>query len=115
MWDSPVARSEKDPPPANAPGAGWRHVGGEREWRWGGRDVSRGGIADGYVHGRAGGGGHVWGTYGGRGAASRALDVVGGGGTVTPLVLHHKSFTKICHEHHVYVLMHVIKCVDQFM
>ena len=31
---------------------------------------------------------------------------------VTPSVLHCKSFTKTCHEHHVYVLMHVIKCVD---
>ena len=35
--------------------------------------------------------------------------------SVTPSVLHHKSFTKTCHEHHVYVLMHVIKCVDQFL
>ena len=34
---------------------------------------------------------------------------------VTPPVLHRKSFTKTCHEHHVYVLMHVIKCVDQFL
>ena len=32
---------------------------------------------------------------------------------VTPLVLHHKLFTKTLHEHHVYVLMHVIKSVDQ--
>ena len=31
---------------------------------------------------------------------------------VTPSVLHCKSF-KTCHEHHVYVLMHVIKSVDQ--
>ena len=38
-----------------------------------------------------------------------------GGGVVTPLVLHPKPFTKICHEHHVYVLMHMIKCVDQFL
>ena len=30
---------------------------------------------------------------------------------VTPSVLHPKSFTKTCHENHVYVLMHVIKCV----
>ena len=36
------------------------------------------------------------------------------GETLTPLVLQRKSFTKTCHEHHVYVLMHVIKCVDQF-
>ena len=28
-------------------------------------------------------------------------------------MLHRKSFTKTCHEHHVYVLMHVIRCVDQ--
>ena len=34
---------------------------------------------------------------------------------VTPSVLHHKSFTKTCHEDHVYILMHVIKCVDQFL
>ena len=33
---------------------------------------------------------------------------------VTPSVLHCKSFTKTCHEHHVCVLMHVIKSVDQF-
>ena len=26
-----------------------------------------------------------------------------------------ESFTKTCHEHHVYVLMHVIKCADQFL
>ena len=36
-------------------------------------------------------------------------------GDVTPSMLHHKSLTKTCHEHHVYVLMHIIKCVDQFM
>ena len=34
--------------------------------------------------------------------------------SVTPSVLHRKSFTKTDHEHHVYVLMHVIECVDQF-
>ena len=34
---------------------------------------------------------------------------------VTPSVLHYKSFTKTYHEHHVYVLMHVINCVDQFL
>jgi len=38
-----------------------------------------------------------------------------GGEIVTPSVLHRKSFTKTCHEHHVYVLMQVIKCVDQFL
>ena len=37
-----------------------------------------------------------------------------GGRFVTPSVLHYKSFTKTPHEHHVYVLMHVIKSVDQF-
>ena len=35
--------------------------------------------------------------------------------SVTPSVLRPKPTTKSCHEHHVYVLMHVIKCVDQFM
>ena len=34
---------------------------------------------------------------------------------VTPSVLQTKSFTKTCHEHHVYVLMHVIECVDKFL
>ena len=34
---------------------------------------------------------------------------------VTPLELHPKSFTKICHEHLVYVLVHVIECVDKFL
>ena len=38
-----------------------------------------------------------------------------GGKFVTPLVLHTKSFTKTCHEHLVYVLMHVIECVDKFL
>ena len=38
-----------------------------------------------------------------------------GGLSVTPSVLHHKSFTKTCHEHHFYELMHVIECVDQFL
>ena len=33
--------------------------------------------------------------------------------SVTPSVLHCKLFTKTCHEHHIYVLMHVRKCVDQ--
>ena len=33
---------------------------------------------------------------------------------VTPSVLHPKSFTKTCNEHHVYMLMHVIECVDNF-
>ena len=34
---------------------------------------------------------------------------------VTPSVIHPKSFTKTCHEHHVYVLMHVMECVDKFL
>ena len=33
---------------------------------------------------------------------------------VTPSMLHYKSFTKTCHEHYAYVLMHVLKSVDQF-
>ena len=37
-----------------------------------------------------------------------------GMGIVTPSVLHPKSFIKTCHEHHVYVLMYVIECVDKF-
>ena len=39
----------------------------------------------------------------------------GVGRVVTPSVLHPKSFTKICHEHDVYVLMHVIEYVDKFL
>ena len=38
-----------------------------------------------------------------------------GGRVVTPSVLHPKSIIKTCHEYHVYVLMYVIKCVDQFL
>ena len=38
-----------------------------------------------------------------------------GGRVVTPSVLYRKSFTKTRHEHHVYVLMHVIECVDKFL
>ena len=38
-----------------------------------------------------------------------------GGRVVTPSVLHPKSFTKICHGYHVYVLIHVIECVDKFL
>ena len=34
---------------------------------------------------------------------------------VTPSVLHPKSFTKTCHEHHVYVLVYVIEYVDKFL
>ena len=35
--------------------------------------------------------------------------------SVTPSVLHPKSITKTCHEHHVYVLMYVIECIDKFL
>ena len=38
-----------------------------------------------------------------------------GGGYVTPSVLHPKPTTKTCHEHHVYVIMHVIEYVDKFL
>ena len=34
---------------------------------------------------------------------------------VTPLVLRPKQTTKSCHEHHVYVIMHVIEGVDKFL
>ena len=34
---------------------------------------------------------------------------------VTPSVLRPKPTTKPCHEHHVYVIKHVVKCVDQFL
>ena len=34
------------------------------------------------------------------------------GRAVTPLVLRPKQTTKSCHEHHVYVIMYVMKCVD---
>ena len=39
----------------------------------------------------------------------------GAADSVTPSVLCLKSTTKICHEHHVYVIMHVIECVDKFL
>ena len=32
---------------------------------------------------------------------------------VTPSVLRPKQITKPCHEHHVYVIMHVMECVDK--
>ena len=35
-----------------------------------------------------------------------------GGRAVTLLVLHPKQTTKPCDEHHVYVIMHVMECVD---
>jgi len=31
---------------------------------------------------------------------------------VTPSVLRPKQITKSCHEHHVYVIMYVMECVD---
>ena len=34
---------------------------------------------------------------------------------VTSSVLHPKLFTKTSHKHHVYVLVRVIKCVNQFL
>ena len=34
---------------------------------------------------------------------------------VTPSVLRPKQITKPCHEHHVYVIMHVMKCVDNIL
>ena len=33
---------------------------------------------------------------------------------VTPSVLRPKQITKTCHEHHVYVITHVVECVDEF-
>ena len=35
-----------------------------------------------------------------------------GGRAVTPSVLRPKQITKSCHEHHVYVIMYVMDCVD---
>ena len=35
--------------------------------------------------------------------------------SVTPSVLRPKQTTKLCHEHHVYVIKHVIECVDKFL
>ena len=37
---------------------------------------------------------------------------VGEGSNVTPSVLRPKQTTKSCHEHHVYVIMYVMECVD---
>ena len=34
---------------------------------------------------------------------------------VTPSVLRPKQTIKSCHEHHVYVMMHVIEGVDKFL
>ena len=36
-----------------------------------------------------------------------------GGRFVTPSVLHYKSFTKTCHEHHTYGVMHVMKRIGE--
>ena len=47
--------------------------------------------------------------------AALLYQVLVGTTTVTPSVLHPKQTTKPCHEHHVYVIKHVIKCVDQFL
>ena len=35
-----------------------------------------------------------------------------GARAVTPSVLRPKQTTKSCHEHHIYVIMYVIECVD---
>ena len=35
-----------------------------------------------------------------------------GGRAVTPSMLHPKQTTNPCHEHHVYVIMYVMECVD---
>ena len=40
-------------------------------------------------------------------------DFVFWGRVVTPSVLHPKSFTKTRHEHHIYVLVHVMECIDE--
>ena len=39
----------------------------------------------------------------------------GRGCAVTPSMLRPIQITKIYHEHHVYVIMHVIECVDKFL
>ena len=33
--------------------------------------------------------------------------------SITPSVLHRKSFTKTRHEHHTYVVMHVMKQIGE--
>ena len=33
---------------------------------------------------------------------------------VRPSVLRPKQITKPCHEHHIYVIIHVMECVDKF-
>jgi hypothetical protein len=37
------------------------------------------------------------------------------GRDVTPSELHPKQTAKPCHQHHVYVIMRVIKCEDKFL
>ena len=34
---------------------------------------------------------------------------------VTPSVLRSKQITKPCHEHHVYVIMHVMEWIDEVL
>ena len=36
-----------------------------------------------------------------------------GGRGVTLSVLRPKQITKPCHEHHIYVIMHVVECMDK--
>ena len=38
-----------------------------------------------------------------------------GGRAVTPSVLRSKQITKPCHEHHVYVIMHVMESIDEVL
>ena len=38
-----------------------------------------------------------------------------GGRAITPSVLRPKQITKSCHEHHVYVIMHVIEGGEKFL
>jgi hypothetical protein len=86
-WESPEDSTEDEPCPlAGTLGVGWRHVRGEQEQRWGGRDVNWGGTASGCVHGGADGGGHVWGTHGRRGVAKCGYNVIGRNGTTRATV-----------------------------
>jgi hypothetical protein len=34
---------------------------------------------------------------------------------VTSSVLPHKQLAKTCHEHHIYLILHVIYCVDKVL
>ena len=38
-----------------------------------------------------------------------------GGRAVTPSVLHPKQITKPCHEHRVYMIMHVMEWIDEVL